>query len=127
MLSHAMLGTNDLARATAFYDALLAPLGAKRMFETERAVAWGSTAPEFAICKPYDGKPASAGNGAMIALSVPTRAMIAEIHAKALSLGATDDGEPGVRGDNPDGFYGAYFRDLDGNKICIYRTGPADI
>ena len=121
-----MLGTNDLPRATAFYDALLTPLGATRLYETERAVAWGTAAPELAVCTPYDGQPASAGNGTMVALIVPTRALVTDLYKTALSLGGTDAGPPGVRGDNPDGWYAAYVRDLDGNKICLYRMGPAE-
>ncbi len=124
MLGHTMVGTNDLARAQAFYDAVLAMLGARRLITTGRLAIWGTSRPEFAVCTPHDGQPASVGNGAMVALLAPTRAMVGEVHARALSLGATDEGKPGIRGDNPDGFYGAYFRDLDGNKICIHRRGP---
>jgi catechol 2,3-dioxygenase-like lactoylglutathione lyase family enzyme len=125
MLSHVMIGTNDLPRAVAFYDELLGMLGNQRMYATERAQAWGTSAPSIGVCLPFDGKPASVGNGMMVGLSAPTRAMVDAVYAKALVLGAKDEGAPGIRGDNPDGFYGAYFRDLDGNKLSVYRMGPA--
>ena len=121
-----MLGTNDLERAASFYDPLLGLFGATRIFSMPRTVAWGSRGPEFAVCVPHDGQPASVGNGTMIALSAPTRVMVGEVHAKALALGGTDEGAPGIRGTDQNGFYGAYFRDPDGNKICVYRYGPPD-
>jgi predicted lactoylglutathione lyase len=92
------------------------------------AVAWGTnwTAPMVAIGPPYDGQAATAGNGAMIALVLDTRAKVDAMHAAALAAGGTDEGAPGVRGDEgPQAFYGAYFRDLDGNKLCAFRVGPA--
>jgi len=126
LLSHTLVGTNDMPRAIAFYDEVLGLLGAKQMMSYPTAVGWGVSAPQFAVCTPHDKQPATVGNGTMIALMAPTRALVAEVHAKAVSLGGKDEGEPGIRGDDPNGFYGAYFRDLDGNKLCIYRMGPPD-
>jgi catechol 2,3-dioxygenase-like lactoylglutathione lyase family enzyme len=124
MIGYITLGTNDLARATAFYDALLAEVGATRFMETERNVAWsaGSGGAGISVCKPFDGKGASVGNGSMVALSVDSPAKVAALHARALSLGGTDEGAPGQRGP---GYYGAYFRDLDGNKLCAFTRNAS--
>jgi predicted lactoylglutathione lyase len=81
--------------------------------------------PALCITRPFDGKPATAGNGSMIALVVDTRAKVDALHAKALELGGACEGKPGLRGnEGPQAFYGAYFRDLDGNKLCVFRIGP---
>ncbi|TFU03703.1 VOC family protein [Polymorphobacter arshaanensis] len=129
MIGYANIGTNDLAKATAFYDALFGVIGIGRLMEFPTgAVAYGSswTAPMIAVGPPYDGKPASVGNGCMLALPMDTRAKVDAVHAKALALGGKDEGAPGVRGDEGEqAFYGAYFRDLDGNKFCAFRVGPA--
>lgn len=120
MIGYITLGTNNLERATSFYDALLAEFGAQRVREAERYIAWG-TGPEqtaLAVIKPFDGNPATVGNGVMVSLFGGSQEKVHEVYAKALELGATDEGEPGPRGDN--GFYGAYFRDLDGNKLCVF-------
>ena len=122
MIGYVTVGTNDFARACAFYDALLCEMGGKRFMEMERLIIWGTEpgAPMFAVCKPYDGKPATAGNGTMVALNAGTREMADKLHARALSLGATDEGAPGPRGE---GFYGGYFRDPDGNKFVAFVMG----
>ena len=129
MIGYANLGTNDLAKATAFYDALFGTIGVGRLMEFPTgAIAYGAswTAPMIAVGPPYDGKPASVGNGSMLALVMDTRAKVDALHAKALELGGMDEGAPGVRGDEGEqAFYGAYFRDLDGNKFCAFRVGPA--
>lgn len=122
MIGYTTLGTNDLDRATAFYDDLLALLGARRAMSFPRGHLWSAAAgqPMFGILTPFDGQPASAGNGAMVALACPDAATIDALHAKALALGGRDEGAPGERFP---GFYAAYFRDLDGNKICFFRMG----
>jgi len=122
MIGYATFGTNDLPRSCAFYDALCAELGAKRVLEFERGVAWGTSMAEPSLCvlTPFDGSNASVGNGVMVALVVKDRAQVAQTHAKALSLGAQDEGLPGDRGG---GFYCAYFRDLDGNKLNVFCMG----
>ena len=119
MLGYATVGTNDFARATAFYDALLGELGATRFMANDRMVIWGTQpgAPMLAVCKPHDGKAASSGNGTMIAINAGSKEMVNQMHASALALGGSDEGAPGPRGD---AFYGGYFRDLDGNKFVAF-------
>ena len=119
------LGTNDMARATRFYDAALAPLGLVRL-ETEDTEI-GYRRPEDSrirlwVIQPYDGKPASVGNGTMPALVAPDRAAVDAFHKGALAAGGTDEGAPGLRpyGDN---FYAAYVRDPDGNKLSAVCEG----
>ncbi len=129
MIGYSMLGTNDVARAKAFYDPILTLLGASvfASYSSDECVFYtvGAGAPMFAITMPHDGKPATVGNGTMVALPAASRAIVDAVHEKALALGGKDEGAPGVRGPNPDGFYGAYFRDPDGNKLCVFRIGPA--
>jgi predicted lactoylglutathione lyase len=122
MIGYVTIGTNDLARAAAYYDALLAEIGAKRMMENEQFVAWSiePDRPGLAVTKPYDKKAATVGNGVMVALVVDTPAKVNTLHRKALQLGGTDEGAPGPRGE---GFYAGYFRDLDGNKLNFFCTG----
>ncbi|MEQ8408556.1 MAG: VOC family protein [Gammaproteobacteria bacterium] len=119
MIGYITLGTNDLQKSAAFYDALLGELGAKRFMETETFIAW-SIAPDqpgFSITKPFDGQAATVGNGVMIALQVDSKEKVDAMYNKAIELGATDEGPAGPRGDN---FYGGYFRDLDGNKLNFF-------
>lgn len=121
MIGYTTIGTNDFARAAGFYDALLGELGAKRAMELEKFILWSSgSGAMFAIAKPFDGKPATVGNGVVIALAASSREQVDAIYAKALSLGATDEGPPGLRGGN---FYAGYFRDLDGNKLNAFFMG----
>jgi catechol 2,3-dioxygenase-like lactoylglutathione lyase family enzyme len=119
MIGYVTIGTNDLARAAEFYDALLGEIGGKRYMEMERLVAWsaGEGSPGIGVCKPYDGQPACVGNGMMVALAVDSPEKVQSVYKKALELGATDEGPPGLRFGN---FYGAYFRDLDGNKLNAF-------
>ncbi len=116
MIGYVSVGTNDWKRAIAFYDVLMAELGAKRVMDFETFVAWKrpSGGAGFALAQPFDKKAATAGNGTMIAFEVGKPAEVDALYRKAMSLGATDEGPPGDRGDN---YYGAYFRDLDGNKL----------
>ena len=122
MIGYVTLGTNDLARAAKFYDALLGALGAKRAMETKRFVAWaaGAGQPMLMAMKPHDGKAATIGNGVMVALAVDSRAKVDAVYKKAMELGAKDEGPVGPRGDN---FYAGYFRDLDGNKLNVFFMG----
>lgn len=122
MIGYVTLGTNDIARACAFYDALLGELGAKRLMEGERFVAWGTgpQSPSLGVIKPYDGNEACRGNGTMVSLVVKSPAQVDAMHAKALALGGTDEGAPGERFK---GFYAGYFRDLDGNKLNFFCMG----
>ena len=130
MIGYATVGTNDLDRARAFYDALLAEIGARRVMQFEEngftLYGTGARAPGLAVTKPYDGKEARPGNGTMVALAMDAREKVDRLHAKAMELGGSDEGAPGLR--TPEGeraFYGAYFRDLDGNKLCAFCVGPA--
>jgi predicted lactoylglutathione lyase len=122
MIGYVTLGTNDLDRAARFYDALLAEIGAGRFMQDDRFVAWAVAPdkPSFGVIKPWDGKPATIGNGVMVALVVDSPAKVDALYRKAMELGATDEGKPGPRGD---GFYAAYFRDLDGNKLNFFCFG----
>lgn len=125
LINYVLVGTNDIQRARSFYDPLLAELGARRVVDLPHETIWGRTGelPTFGVIIPYDDRPASAGNGTMVAIGAPDRQTIDRLHDLALSLGARDEGTPGVRGDDPEGFYGAYFRDLDGNKLCLSKFG----
>ncbi|MFN2375823.1 MAG: VOC family protein [Candidatus Binatia bacterium] len=122
MVGYVTIGTNDFPRAAAFYDALFGDMGGKRIFDMETFIAWSTApgVPAVAIAKPFDGKPATVGNGVMVALAAGSKAQVDAIYAKAITLGATDEGKPGPRGD---GFYAGYFRDLDGNKLNAFFMG----
>jgi catechol 2,3-dioxygenase-like lactoylglutathione lyase family enzyme len=122
MIGYVTLGTNDMPRAAAFYDALLAEIGAKRFMEGDRFIAWAvrPDLPGFGVIKPFDGKAATVGNGTMVALAVRSKEQVDALHRKAMQLGAKDEGAPGPRGD---GFYAGYFRDLDGNKLNFFVMG----
>jgi predicted lactoylglutathione lyase len=124
VIGYVTLGTNDLERAARFYDKLLAVIGAGRSMESDRFVAWAvaQDKPSLGVCKPYDGKAATVGNGVMIALAVDSNAKVDAMYHKAIELGATDEGAPGPRG--MEGFYAAYFRDLDGNKLNCFCYTP---
>ena len=126
MIGYVTVGTNDLERSKQFYDNLFEELGARSFFANERIVFWTvkDGASSFAIAKPYDEKEASVGNGNMVAIHVDSREQVDAIYAKAMELGATDEGPPGERLPT---FYGAYIRDLDGNKLVFYKmTAPED-
>jgi predicted lactoylglutathione lyase len=120
MIGYVTLGTKDLERAAAFYDALLGEIGAARFMESERLIAWAVAPdkPALGVCIPYDGNSATAGNGTMVALAVDSNEKVDALHRKALALGAKDEGAAGPRG--MPGFYAGYFRDLDGNKLNCY-------
>src|SRR5258708_12997280 len=124
MLGYATIGTNDLPRALAFYDALLAEVGAKRLMETLHGFTmYGVTLrkPALAITPPYDGKKAAPGNGNMLALTLDDRAKVDALYKKALELGGSDEGAPGVRGEKgPRAFHPPSFPDPEGTKPCVY-------
>jgi len=122
MIGYVMLGTNRFDDAAKFYDALLGTLGAGRMMEADNFIAWsaGPNSPAISICKPYDGKPATVGNGVMVAIPAATREQVDALYAKAMELGGTDEGAPGQRSET---FYAGYFRDLFGNKLNAFYFG----
>lgn len=122
MIGYITLGTNDFEKAVGFYDELFSSIGAGRFLETEQFVAW-STGMEhagFSITKPFNGEPATVGNGTMIAIMLDSNEQVKSFYDKALSLGATCEGGPGPRSEMA-GFYAAYFRDLDGNKLNAFH------
>jgi len=122
MIGYVTLGTNDLPRAARFYDALLAEVGGKRFMEYETFIAWsaGPDSPGIGLSKPFDGNPATVGNGVMVALKVDSPAKVDQVYKKAMELGAKDEGPAGPRGE---GFYAGYFRDPDGNKLNAFCMG----
>jgi catechol 2,3-dioxygenase-like lactoylglutathione lyase family enzyme len=122
LIGYTTLGTSDLERARTFYDAVLAPLGGKRTLSYERSQYFGGPdrGAMLGVTLPYDGAPQSVGNGVMVALNATSNAAVDQVHAAAMAAGGTCEGPPGQRGDF---FYAAYFRDLDGNKLCAYKFG----
>lgn len=120
MIGYVTVGTNDLARAARFYDAIAAEMGVGRMMEFDSFIAWGAPggAAGVAATRPFDGNPASVGNGVMVALEARDRVQVDRLHAIALENGGTCEGPPGPRGDS--GFYAGYFRDPDGNKLNAF-------
>jgi catechol 2,3-dioxygenase-like lactoylglutathione lyase family enzyme len=132
MIGYVTLGTNDLEKARGYYDALFGSIGAKRLMQFDDDLGgftmWGTAwnRPGVAVTRPYNRKPAVAGNGNMVAIVMDSRDKVDAFYAKALELGGTDEGPPGLRGEEgPRAFYGAYFRDPEGNKFCTFRIGPA--
>ncbi len=127
MISFVLIGTNDLNRATHFYDQLCELLGARRLYQMTNgcvgAMYGSGDGPTLGVVEPFNGGPAAPGNGAMIALRTETAANVERLHALALSLGGTNEGAPGLRGNGS--AYCAYFRDLDGNKLCVFSEENA--
>lgn len=119
IFAYACIGSNDIKKSTAFFEALFSDLGIKKLFEYESGSAFGVKDPEFWIVKPFNGDVATPGNGATIAFNVSGIEDIQRLHKKALELGATNEGDPGERYDGQG--YFAYFRDLDGNKFSFYK------
>ncbi len=118
MIGYVTVGTNDLERATRFYDAISDELGVGRVMEWDGGVAWGSPdGSGIAAMKPFDGNPATVGNGVMVAFTAKNEAQVRRVHEVALAHGGSDEGAPGLRGG---GFYAAYFRDPDGNKLNAF-------
>ncbi|MBN8472426.1 VOC family protein [Corallococcus exiguus] len=117
ILSHVSIGTNDFARAVAFYDAVLTPLGCRRVLDFPNAVAYGRQFPEFWVQTPIDGKPATVGNGTHFCFLAPSKQAVDAFHQAALKAGATDDGAPGPRPLYGPPYYGCFVRDPDGHKV----------
>lgn len=121
MIAYQMVGTNNLDKAVEFFEPIMAELGAGRFMEEEGVfVAWATSpeAPGFSVTRPYDGKDATIGNGQMTAFAAKNPAHVDALYAKAMELGAMDEGAPGPR--NEGQFYSAYIRDLDGNKFNFF-------
>jgi catechol 2,3-dioxygenase-like lactoylglutathione lyase family enzyme len=117
VISHVSLGTNDHPRAKAFYDAVLATLQIRCLLDYPGAAGYGRTFPEFWIQSPHDGGRASTGNGVHVSFLAESIDEVNAFHAKAIALGGQDDGAPGMRPEYTEKYYGAFVRDLDGNKI----------
>ena len=122
MIGYVTVGTNDLPRAAKFYDAIAAEMATPRMMEFETFIAWGTPggAAGIAVTKPYDGQPATVGNGVMVAFEAKDKDQVDRLYAIAMANGGTDEGAPGPRGE---GFYAGYFRDPDGNKLNVFVMG----
>lgn len=130
MIGYVTLGSNNIEKAREFYDALLAEVGAKRLMQLDDGgfTLYGAEmgAPSLAVTQPANGEAAVPGNGNMVAIPMEERSQIDSFYKKAMELGGSDEGAPGVRGDEgPQAFYAAYFRDPEGNKLCAFRVGPA--
>lgn len=130
MIGYATVGTQDLARARVFYDPIFAEMGAEICFSDENVACWGKpgddSVPRFFVCYPYDGATASAGNGAMTAFLIGQPARIRRVYDIAIKAGGSDEGAPGPRPEYGEGFYAAYVRDPDGNKLAFvcYDAAP---
>ena len=120
MIGYTTVGTDNLERSAKFYDLIFASLGSSRAMQADDFIAWANAenTPMFSIHTPVNGQEATVGNGVMIALLAENKAQVNAIYSQAITLGASDEGKPGPRGDS--GFYAAYFRDLDGNKLNIH-------
>ncbi len=123
MIGYVTLGTNDLARAAPFYDAIAAELGVGRMMEFDTFIAWGEPggAAGIGVTKPFNGEEACIGNGVMVALGAKDEAQVQRLYDIALAHGGSCEGAPGTRGG---GFYAGYFRDPDGNKLNAFVMAP---
>jgi len=123
VIGYVTLGTNDLQKAAAYYDALFGSMGIGRFMEEDSFIAWAPepNAPSVAVTVPFDKEKATVGNGNMVALFLDSRDKVDALHKKALELGGTNEGNPGFRpAENDKGFYAGYFRDLDGNKLNAF-------
>ena len=127
MYSHTTVGANDLARAKDFYDAVLEPLGLEVRYSGGGIIGWGLPGgrPQFLVVRPFDGGDPSVGNGSMIALLASKRSVVDACYAAAMAQGGLNEGRPGLRPQYHRNYYGAYFRDLDGNKFCAFCMSPA--
>jgi predicted lactoylglutathione lyase len=122
MIAYTVVGTNDLEKSAGFYDALLAEIGGKRALELGGIILYGGAkgTPFFCIAEPVDGNSATVGNGSMISFGAQSPEEVDRLHAKAIALGASDEGAPGPRERGGLEFYAGYFRDLDGNKLNFF-------
>lgn len=132
VIGYTMVGTNDLKRAQDFYNPLFDMMGLSPCYQDEQVASWGDrddeTVPRFFTCFPFDGNPASVGNGAMTTFRAPTASLVDALYEKALANGGRDEGSPGYRPERyGDKFYVAYIRDPDGNKLAFAcYDGPSN-
>ena len=131
MIGYVTLGTNDLQKNAPFYDAIAQEMGVGRMMDFDTFIAWGAFGGGcgVALTKPFDGQPATVGNGVMVAIEAKDPAQVRRLYDIAMANGGSDEGAPGPRGDadeNGNVFYAGYFRDPDGNKLNAFCMGPAE-
>jgi len=125
MIHYVTLGTNDLIRSRAFYTPVLATVGLGALQDGDSETAYGppgAANPELYLVEPFDGQPASHGNGTMLALTAVSKAAVDAFHQAALTHGGTDEGGPGLRYSPT--FYACYVRDPDGNKLSAVCDHP---
>ena len=128
VISHVSVGVGDVALARTFYDAILKPLGLKRVMAADFGCAWGTGFPTFWAQKPSDGQAATAGNGVHVCFTAPSKRAVDAFHRAALKHGGRDDGAPGLRRDYTPNYYAAFVRDPDGNKIeAVCFLGKAEL
>ncbi len=126
MIGYVTVGTNDIDKASAYYDSLLAGIGASRSMDMDTFKVWSNGGEAaFSITLPFNQEAATVGNGVMVAIALDSPATVDKMHAKAIELGGTDEGAPGPRGGDDSGFYAGYFRDLDGNKLNFFHFSQA--
>ena len=133
MIAYVTVGADDIARAKRFYAAFLPALG-YTLSEGPEGLSYTlpvppgqrPVLPDFYVKPPFDGRPASAGNGAMVAFEARDQAQLRALHAAALVAGGTDEGQPGFRAGYGADFYVGYLRDPQGNKIALFSSNPAD-
>lgn len=126
MIGYVTVGTNDIEKASAYYDSLLAGIGASRSMDMDTFKVWSNGGEAaFSITMPFNQEAATVGNGVMVAIALDSPATVDKMHAKAIELGGTDEGAPGPRGGDDSGFYAGYFRDLDGNKLNFFHFKQA--
>lgn len=126
MIGYVTVGTNDIEKASAYYDSLLAGIGASRSMDMDTFKVWSNGGEAaFSITMPFNQEAATVGNGVMVAIALDSPATVDKMHAKAIELGGTDEGAPGPRGGDDSGFYAGYFRDLDGNKLNFFHFNQA--
>jgi predicted lactoylglutathione lyase len=127
MIGYVTLGVSDIESARSFYDALFGTIGATRLLQlkengfTQYGTGWDK--PTVVITEPFDGGPATPGNGNMIALPMDSREQVDAFYHKAIELGGSCEGRPGPREPAELRFYAAYFRDPDGHKLCAFKVG----
>jgi catechol 2,3-dioxygenase-like lactoylglutathione lyase family enzyme len=126
MITTTRFGTSDLARAKAFWSVIALMVGAKQIYDRENLIAFRSDEGGMLLIGIPLAGAHEVGNGNMAGFQAASRAIVDAVHAKALEIGGICEGKPGIRGDDPNGFYGAYFRDPDGNKLTVFRFGPPD-
>jgi len=133
MFSHIQLGARDLPRMIAFYEAVLAELGLVRMVDDQDngppGAGWqmpGRESPQFFVQKPFNGLPATWGNGVQVSFAGGSQAAVRAAWEKAIKLGAADEGAPGLRPDYGADYYGAYCRDPEGNKLCFVHSAALE-